>query len=427
MNANEIVSEILDSGRGGSRRDFLRNALGAASVPALGGIPAAAAEAQAQAPAAPAKITRKFKLGVVGCGGRGTFVTKRFQQHGGFEIYAAADYFQEDADKFGDVYGVDKSRRFSGLDGYKKLIDSGVDVVALEHMPYFMPAQAAAAIAAGKHVYMAKPVAVDVPDTMRIGELGKEATRKNLCFLVDYQAPTDPSNIEVRQRILDGALGRVAYVCTYGMAHRWHEPKADTPRPEYLRNSLWLHHVELAADACVSYDIHSIDLAMWVIGKRPVVAMGFAETRRPDAFLSGRDTVHCVMELEDGTIWVHQHQSLENYSLITTEGGLVAKIQGTSASAVLSYAGKSLIRGGAKQWVGPVDNLYPNGIVRNVAQLYLNLTEGRFDNPTVARSVDSTLTAILMREASYRRGRLTMQELLKENRKLEFDSSGFQA
>ncbi len=92
-------------------------------------------------------------------------------------------------------------------DGYKKLIDCGVDIVAIEHMPYFMPEQAAAAVAAEKHAYMAKPVAVGVPGTLKIGELGKEATRKNLAFMVDYPAPTDPSNAEVRQRVLDGAIG----------------------------------------------------------------------------------------------------------------------------------------------------------------------------------------------------------------------------
>lgn len=426
MSEHAFLQDLTGGARANSRRDFIRGAL-AAATPALAAPLVAADDAKPQPNVEPPKITRKFKLGVVGCGGRGTFVTKHFQQHGGYEIHAAADYFQDAVDKFGDAYGVDASRRFTGLDGYKKLIDSGVDIVAIEHMPYFMPGHAAAAIAAGKHVYMAKPVAVDVPGTLKIGELGKEATRKNLCFLVDYQAPTDPSNAEVRQRVLDGGLGKLAYVCTYGNANRWHEPTADTPKEEYLRNSLWLHHVELAADACVSYDIHAIDTAMWVLGKRPAVAMGFAETRRANAFLSGRDTVHCVMQFDDGITWVHQHQSLKNQSELTGGASLCCKMYGTEACAVLPYGGTAFVRGGPKHFGGPVDNLYAAGIARNVAQLYVNLTEGRFDNPTVARSVDSHLTAILMREASYRRGRLTMEELLKENRKLEFDITGLKA
>jgi len=429
MNEIKTDSEVLQSaGPANSRRDFLRKTLTIAAAPALGALVGSAAGAESPTPVAvPAKITRKFKLGIVGCGDRGSFVAKYFKEHGGYEIHAAADYFPDAAEAFGNTYGVDKSRRFSGLDGYKKLIDSGVDIVALEHMPYFMPEQAAAAIAAGKHVYMAKPVAVDVPGTLLVGEVGEEATRKNLCFLVDYQAPTDPSNIEVRQRILDGGLGRLAHVCTYGIASRWAEPKADTPREEYLRRSLWLYHNELAASPCVSFDIHSIDTAIWVLGRRPVVAMGFAETRRADAILSGHDTVHCVMQLDDGTIWTHQHQSLNNRCMLTNGGGLVALFHGISASATLTYSGTALLRGGPKQWSGPVDNPYPNGVIRNVAQFYKDITEGNFENPTVARSVDSHLTSILMREASYRNGRLTMDELLKENKKLEFNCSGLKS
>ena len=93
----------------------------------------------------------------------------------------------------------------------------------------------------------------------------------------------------------------------------------------------------------------------------------------------------------------------------------------------MPYGGKAYIRGGSKHFVGTVTDIYAAGVVRNVAQLYVNLTEGRFDNPTVARSVESHLAAILLREAAYRQGRLTMNELLKENKKLEFDVTGFKA
>jgi predicted dehydrogenase len=422
----ESLHEPHSTGLPASRRDFIRAAL-AAAAPTVATPPARAQVTHAAPATESPRPSKRFKVGIVGLGHRGNHVAKFFLKHGGYEIHAAADYFQEAVDQFGDLHGVDGARRFVGLDGYKKLIDCGVDIVAIEHMPYFMPEHATAAIAAGKHVYMAKPVAVDVPGTLKIGELGKEATRKNLCFMVDYQAPTDPSNAEVRQRVLDGGLGKPAYVCTYGNAKRWREPTPETPKEEYLRNTLWLHHVELAADACVSYDIHAIDTAVWVLGKRPAVAMGFAETRRADAFLSGRDTVHCVMQFDDGLTWVHQHQSLKNQSELTGGASLCCKIYGTDACAVLPYGEKAFVRGGPKHFVGPVDNLYAEGVARNVAQFYTALTEGHFENPTVARSVDSHLAAILMREASYRRGRLTMEALLKENKRLVFDVTGLKA
>jgi len=118
-----------------SRRTFLGGSLaasGALSALGLRGAEPGPSPGD-EKPASLPKITKKFKLGVVGCGSRGTFVTKLFQEHGGFEIYAAADYFAEAADKFGDTYGVDKNRRFAGLSGYKRVIESGVDNLTEGH------------------------------------------------------------------------------------------------------------------------------------------------------------------------------------------------------------------------------------------------------------------------------------------------------
>ncbi|UCC22765.1 MAG: Gfo/Idh/MocA family oxidoreductase [Planctomycetota bacterium] len=105
----------------------------------------------------------KIKLGIIGCGMRGKWITDLFQKHGGYEIFAAADYFQDRVDELGEQFGVDKSRRYATLSGYKKLLDSGVDAVAIESPPYFHPEQAADAVDAGVHAMVAKPAAVDVP------------------------------------------------------------------------------------------------------------------------------------------------------------------------------------------------------------------------------------------------------------------------
>ena len=83
------------------------------------------------------KAKRKIKLGVVGCGGRGAWITNLFNKDGGYEIFAVADYFQKVADRCGDKFKVDKSRRFSGLSGYKKLLASGVEAAAFIVPPYF--------------------------------------------------------------------------------------------------------------------------------------------------------------------------------------------------------------------------------------------------------------------------------------------------
>ena len=103
-------------------------------------------------------------------------------------------------------------------------------------------------------------------------------------------------------------------------------------------------------------------------------------------------------------------------------------MRGQLASAQISYWGKSFLRGGPKHYGGgEVESLYDRGAMRNLAEFHRAIVEGRFDNPTVRRAVDGTLTAILGREAAGRRTRLTMEELLKENKKLEVDLRGLKA
>lgn len=422
----------VHSGRsaGLNRRRFLGEAIGATAVGSMLRPLAARAEDAPAAAESTLEITRRFKVGIVGCGGRAQFVAKHIRQHGGFDIHAVADYFPDAAAALGDAHGVDASRRFSGLSGYQRLIECDVDIVVIEHVPYFYPETAAAAVAAGKHIFMAKPVAVDVPGTLRIGELGLEASRAKLCFMVDYQMPNDPANIEVRRRILDGALGNLAYLTTHALGPRWPEPTAQTPVEEYLRRGLWLFHNELGASPCVSFDIHAIDAAIWILGRRPMEATGYAARQRQNAFLSGPDVVQAVMRFDDGLIWTHQHQALSNNCMLAgvsaVDWTLTTYLQGTTASAVVPYRGRAIIRGGSS-FHAEVEGLYDAGVVRNIAAFYRNLIEENFANETVARAVDGTLTAILVREASMRGGRLTMEELLKENRKLEFDTSGLKS
>jgi hypothetical protein len=97
------------------------------------------------------------------------------------------------------------------------------------------------------------------------------------------------------------------------------------------------------------------------------------------------------------------------------------------ATAHVRYDGKVYIRGGDKHYVGNVTNVFQEGVKRNIANFYGSITEGRFDNSTVQRAVGGHLTAILGREAAARRCYLTMEELLRENKRLTVDLTGLQA
>lgn len=386
----------------------------------LGGALAAAAAWRPSVRVAGREARRRIKLGLVGAGGRGSWIAKLFLKDGGYEMHAVADYFQAVADRSGEALGVDKARRFSGLSGYRKLIDSGVEAIAIEDIPYFYPEQAAAAVAAGLHVYMAKPVAVDVPGTLAIGKLAKECTAKQRVFLVDYQMPTDPHHLEIFQRIRDGGLGTIAQVQTTGFTSGFPDPPIQATIENRLQGLMWINTVALGCDYVGNYDIHAIDTAIWVIGKRPVAAMGASRICRPDPHGDARDVCSVVFEYDDGLVHNHIGQALAN----NNDGILECRLHGTKANAALSYWGRAYIRGGDKHYVGKVENLYEAGAVRNIAAFHRNITEGRFENETALRSVDSTLAVILAREAATRRRRLTMEELIRENRKLTVNLDG---
>jgi predicted dehydrogenase len=112
-------------------------------------------------------------------------------------------------------------------------VTSGVEAVVLQTPPYFFPQHAAAALDAGLHIYMAKPVAIDVPGTLAIKSLAARATREKRVFQADYQLPRDPVNVEVAKRIRTGALGKLQTVFSSGWAggngyriRRWsHRPR----------------------------------------------------------------------------------------------------------------------------------------------------------------------------------------------------------
>ena len=420
-----------------SRRELMGKAL-AASVPLLGAAALAAepkaaepkaaepkaAEPKAEPKAAPFPITRKIKMGIVGCGGRGMWIARLFQQHGGYEFHGVADYFENIAQNSGKALGVPPERCFSGLSGCKRLVDSGVEAIIVIDVPWFYAGHAKDAIEAGRHVYMAKPIATDVPSCLQIEALGKQATAKKLVFLVDYQLPLSPANIEVATRIREGALGPLGHIVSFGFSGAWGDPLKEKTIESRLRGNVWLSDIALGGDNIVSYDIHIIDGVQWVVGVRPVAACGRSRTFRPDPHGDRVDCGSATFEYEDGIIWTHLVQALNNNS---DDGSLIATFYGLRATARIAYWARVYVRGGERHYVGNPGSVYDQGATINIATFYQNVVEGHFENATVQRAVDGTLTAILGREASARRRYMTMDELIKENKRLEVDLTGLKA
>lgn len=364
----------------------------------------------------------KITLGMIGCGGRGTWLADLFQKHGGYQVVAAADYFQDRVDAFGEKFQVDAARRFTGLACYRKLLEGKVDAVAVESPPYFHPEQAAAAVDAGTHVFLAKPIAVDVPGCRSVEESGKQASANKLCFLVDFQTRTDPLYREAVQRAQTGDIGRIVcgeatYIAEIPWARQIEELRADPTDPERRLRSWGLDRA-LSGDVITEQNIHAIDVATWILDQQPVSAYGKGG-QKARTMGDCWDHFSVIFAFPDDVLVTFcSKQFGQGYD------DILCRMYGTDGVIDTHYFQNVSIRGKKPYEGGKADNLYTNGAVRNIATFYDNLTRHDFANPTVAPSVRSNRTTILGRMAAYRHNEVSWDEMMKSNEKLEPNLKG---
>lgn len=389
----------------------------------LGGTVAAAASLTIMKPSlvSGTEANSRIEVGCIGLGGRGTLIAGMLKEHKGYQITSVADYFPEVSTEAGEKFEVAEKRRFSGLSGYKKLIDSKVDAVFCETPPYCFPEHVTAAVNAGCHVYLAKPVACDVSGCLTIAEMGKKATKTKKVFLVDFQMPTDPFIIEAVRRVHKGDIGPVAMVSSFYTDDGFRDPPKSETIESRLRHLIWVNDVNLGGGMIVNCDIHAIDAVLWIAGKRPLSAMGCSRVGKSDAHGDTAYVYSLTYQFENGLIMNHQGEHLRNTKRFTC--GCFA--YGQEGYLEANYEGKAWIHGNRKAYRGgEVTNLYAEGIKRNLDRFYNSIVGGMYDNPTVQSSVNSTLTTILGRQAAQRNTMLTWDEMINENEKLEVDFTG---
>ncbi|MBM3496588.1 MAG: Gfo/Idh/MocA family oxidoreductase [Armatimonadetes bacterium] len=357
---------------------------------------------------------RKIRLGLVGCGQRGSWIAGLFARHGGYTIHAVGDYFADAAAKCGDAHSVASDRRFSGLDAYRKVIGCGVEAVALETPPYCFPLHAETAVVAGLHVYIAKPIAVDVPGCKRVEAAAARASRDGRVFLVDYQMPTDPGNRRVVESIRNGAIGKIAAVHSYYLAGAWSDPPKSDTIADRLQGLIWVNDTTIGSGYHGNACIHAVDAAMWAVGKVPIAAMGASRIGRPNPHGDSHDVISVTYEFEDGLVLSHRAKHLpDNYS---TSDFCGCYIHGDAGYGWISYSAKAQLVSGDDAFREDVTNLYEAGASRNIGAFYDAILRGDASNPTVRRAIDSALVTVMSREAALRRTRLTMATVLRENR-----------
>lgn len=385
--------------------------------------------------------SKKLRVGIIGCGGRSNNVGEMALKDGRFEIVALADYFQDQVDAQGEKFGVAANRRFTGLDCFRKMIEAGgIDIVAVLSPPYFHPEQVEAAVEAGLHVWLAKPIAVDAPGVARIEAAARKAAQKERCFLVDFQTRAFEHYHEAARRVANGDLGTLGWGEIEGTCPNFDIRTPQDGQEAKLKN--WLQWRDLCGESIIEFSIHAIDLASLMIGRAPKSATGF--TRR---FLL--DEYPSKLKGDVNELWVATYDFGDDFKVqfrgkridghdLPNHHGLSFKMHGSLGSLETHYKGATMIRAEqGKSFFGdrymvkemgfekPLHHIYNPGISRNWSTFHDNITKGDFSQATVAPSAQSHYLALLAREACYANGgEVTWDEVVSSKRVMQFDTSG---
>ncbi len=259
-----------------SRRNFMK----ASSVAAVAGTLGITSGAYAAG-------SDEVKIALIGCGGRGTGAAVQALSTTAkvnVKLVAMADAFEERLQgslksllkqPVAERMDVPKERQFVGLDAYQKAIDCGVDMVLLCTPPGFRPAMFEAAVAAGKHVFMEKPVATDGPGVRHILETNKIAKEKGLLVAVGHHMRHEATYKEMVKQVQDGVVGEIQFLRAYfDSSGVWNRPRkpGQTEMEHQINN--WYYFTWLSGDHIVEQHVHDLDICNWIMKGHPVEAQG---------------------------------------------------------------------------------------------------------------------------------------------------------
>jgi predicted dehydrogenase len=230
--------------------------------------------------------SEKIRLGVVGCGGRGSGALGNCLEAAkslnlNTEVVALADYFMERAVETAKKYGIPEDRCHAGAGAYKKVMASDADVVLIATPPNFRPVHFEAAVKAGKHVFMEKPVAVDPPGARKIMAAGKLAAEKKLAVVAGTQRRHQADYLKTQYAIANNAIGKLTGGQIWWCGGKlWYKTRntGESDADYMIRN--WVSFTETSGDHIVEQHVHNIDVANWFIGRLPKSALGFGGRAR---------------------------------------------------------------------------------------------------------------------------------------------------
>ena len=409
------------------RRDFLKTA----------GTALAAAGAMGLTSRAHAADDETIKIGLVGCGGRGSrAATQALATEGSVKLVAIADAFEDQLQssldriqKFADkTDGADvdcpPEKQFTGFDAFKKVIDSGIDLVILATPPGFRPMMFEYAVEKGVHVFMEKPVASDVPGVRTVLEAAKKAKEKNLKVGVGLQRRHRNSYLELLGRVQEGLIGDLTHMRVYWNSGGVWEPRkardeVATEMEYQMRN--WYYYTWLCADHITEQHIHNIDVGNWVMSiltdgevDHPASCLGMGGRMVRDAPRYGEiyDHFACQFTYPNDIVMMSECRHIRNCWNSVSE-----HLHGTKGVLNLNDSGKNTWKLWAEEkpqrWKGKIDDAYQVEHDTLFAAI-------RDDKPynEAEYGAKSTATSIMGRLATYSGKEVTWDEMMKSEKRL---------
>lgn len=361
-----------------------------------------------------AGVRDSVRVGVIGCGGRGTGAAADALAAGeNVQVHALADVFEHrlrgcrgELEKRGTRGMVRDDMCFTGFDAYKQLLQADVDMVILATPPHFRPMHFEAAVNAGKHVFMEKPCAVDGPGVRRVLASAAVADEKGLSVVAGTQRRHEASYLALIEQIRSGAIGEVVSArCWWNQGGLWVVEK--TPQMSgmewQVRN--WLYFTWLSGDHIVEQHVHNLDVCNWVIGDHPVKCMGMGGRQVRTEAKYGNIFDHFAVEYEypSGVVVASQCRQIDGCA------GRVAEAFHGTKGRTLSSPGQAQVHG-ATSWRFPGRQRSP--YEQEHVDLVASIT-GQSARLNEARNVaHSTLTAIMGRMSAYTGKEVTWEQAL---------------
>ena len=343
-----------------------------------------------------------LKVGLVGCGGRGTGAADNvLDSSENVQITALADMFPDKIEKTRKVLKakdhpgvkIQDDFCFSGFDAYKKILDSGIDYVMLCQPPGFRPPHFAAAVESGKHIFFEKPVAVDPVGVRKIIEAGEKAKEKKLGIIPGTQSRHTPRIQETVARIHDGQIGQIlGGRIMFNTGYLWEYPRKDGMSDMEWQIRNWYYFDYLSGDHIVEQHVHNLDVMNWVLKSHPLsaVAVGGKQVRTQPEYGCGWDHFGVDFTYPND---VHVMSMCRHWP----------KSPGNVSEAVVGTKGKSdcannITMYNGEKWNPPGGGINP--YVQEHKDLIASIRSGNPLNES-EQIAHSTLTAIMGREAAY--------------------------